>query len=70
VRQKRANINLNRKRRSKMAGFWEQFILTTVMGVLAGLKKSPANIPQFKTVLEHIIIDSCALLGVEAPALP
>jgi len=53
-----------------MAGFWEQFILTTVMGVLAGLKKSPANIPQFKTVLEHIIIDSCALLGVEAPALP
>lgn len=52
-----------------MGAFWEQFILTTVMGVLAGLKKSPASIPQFKTVLQHIVIDACELLGVTPPTM-
>lgn len=50
-----------------MAGFWEQFILTTVMGVLAGLKKSPAQVPALKTIIEHIVTDGCELLGVAPP---
>lgn len=50
-----------------MGSFWEQFILTTVMGVLAGLRKAPQNIPQFKNILQHIIIDACELLGVQPP---
>jgi hypothetical protein len=40
------------------------------MGVLAGLKKSPQNIPQFKTVLVHVLNDVCELLGVQPPVVP
>lgn len=47
--------------------FWEQFILTTMMGVLAGLKKDPTHVPAFRTTLIHIVTDACALLGVEPP---
>jgi hypothetical protein len=50
-----------------MASFWEQFILTAVMGILSGLKKTPANIPAFRTILQHIVVDSCELLGVTPP---
>lgn len=50
-----------------MGGFWEQFILTSVMGVLSGLKKSPANVPAFRTILQHIVIDACELLSVTPP---
>lgn len=50
-----------------MGSFWEQFILTTVMGVLAGLKKSPASVPALKSTLQHIITDACELLGVTPP---
>lgn len=53
-----------------MFGFWEQFILTTVLGVLAGLKKSPAQVPGLKTVLVHILNDLCAVLGVTPPEVP
>lgn len=51
-----------------MGSFWEQFILTAVMGILAGLKKSPANVPHFTTILQHIVTDACQLLKVEPPA--
>ena len=51
-------------------GFWEQFILTSVMGVLSGLKKSPADIPMFKTTLTHIVQDACELLSVQPPVIP
>ena len=50
--------------------FWEQFILTTVLGVLAGLKKSPTDIPGVKTVLVHILNDLCEVLGVQPPTVP
>ena len=50
-----------------MGSFWEQFILTAVMGILSGLKKTPNNVPQFKTVLQHIVIDACELLQVNPP---
>jgi hypothetical protein len=50
-----------------MGSFWEQFILTTVMGVLAGLRKSPNNVPQFRTILQHIVTDACTLLEVTPP---
>lgn len=53
-----------------MGSFWEQFILTTVMGVLAGFKKSPASVPQFATTLQHIVTDACELLGVAPPTFP
>lgn len=48
---------------------WEQIILTAVMGVLAGLKKSPQDVPKFKTVLVHIVTDVCELLGVQPPVI-
>lgn len=51
-----------------MGSFWEQFALSTAMGVLSALKKSPANIPAFKTTLQHIVTDACELLGVQPPA--
>lgn len=50
-----------------MNSFWENFILTTVLGVLSALKKSPQNVPAFKTTLQHIVVDACALLGVAPP---
>lgn len=50
--------------------FWESFILTTAMGVLAGLKKSPQNVPKFKEVLVHALNDICELLGVTPPTVP
>jgi len=53
-----------------MFSFWEQFILTTVLGVLSALKKSPANIPQLKIVLVHILNDLCEVLGVTPPTVP
>lgn len=53
-----------------MGSFWEQFILTTVLGVLAGLKKTPASIPALKTVLTHILDDLCEVLGVAPPTVP
>lgn len=49
---------------------WEQIILTAVMGVLAGLKKSPQDVPKFKAVLTHIVNDACELLGVQPPTIP
>lgn len=51
-----------------MASFWENFILTTVLGVLSGLKRNPLNAPQFRTVLQHIVVDACEILGVQPPA--
>ena len=50
--------------------FWEQFILTTVLGVLTMLKKDPSKIPAVKTVLVHILTDLCEVLGVQAPTVP
>jgi hypothetical protein len=50
--------------------FWEQFILTTVMGILAGLKKDPSKVPHLKTILTHIVNDICQLLGVTPPTIP
>lgn len=53
-----------------MFGFWEQFILNTTLGLLTSLKKSPQNIPMFKTILTHIVTDGCELLGVQPPTIP
>ena len=53
-----------------MENFWEQFILTTVMGILSALKKSPASVPVLKTVLVHVLNDVCEVLGVAAPTVP
>lgn len=53
-----------------MFSFWEQFVLSAVMGVLSGLKKTPQNIPAFKTILIHILQDVCELLGVAPPTVP
>jgi hypothetical protein len=53
-----------------MFNFWEQFVLNAVMGILAGLKKSPETVPHFKTILTHIMQDSCELLGVQPPVVP
>lgn len=53
-----------------MGSFWEQFILTTVMGVLSALKKDPSHVPQFKNTLVHILNDVCVLLGVTPPTVP
>jgi hypothetical protein len=50
--------------------FLENFVLTTVMGLLAGLKKAPASIPKLKTILVHVLNDVCEILGVEAPIVP
>ena len=51
-------------------GFWEQIILMSVMGVLSGFKKSPQDVPKFKTILVHILNDICELLGVAPPVVP
>lgn len=47
--------------------FWENFVLSSVLGIITSLRKSPSDIPKFQTVLIHIITDGCALLGVPAP---
>jgi hypothetical protein len=47
--------------------FWEQFVLNAAMGILAGFKKDPTKVPAFKTVLQHIVIDACELLGIAPP---
>ena len=52
------------------ANFWEQFILTTGLGILAGLKKTPANVPALKTVLVHVLNDVSEILGVTPPTVP
>jgi len=52
------------------ASFWENFILTTALGILSGLKKNPLNNPQVKTILQHIVIDACEILGVQPPTFP
>ena len=49
---------------------WEQIILMAVMGILAGLKKSPQDVPKFKSILVHILNDICELLGVAPPVVP
>lgn len=50
--------------------FWEQFILTTVLGVLSGLKKAPTQVPALKAILVNILNDLCEVLGVTAPTVP
>ena len=50
-----------------MSGFWESFILNNVLILLTGLKKSPDQVPAFKTVLQHIVVDACELLQVQPP---
>jgi hypothetical protein len=49
---------------------WEQIILTSALGVLAGLGKTPAQVPALKTILVHILNDLCTILGVTAPTVP
>jgi hypothetical protein len=51
-------------------GFWEQIILTSVMGILAAFKRSPQDVPKFKAILVHILTDICELLGVVPPVVP
>ena len=50
--------------------FWEQFIFSTVLGVLSALKRSPQDVPKFKAILVHILDDVCMLLGVTPPVVP
>ncbi|HTS07270.1 MAG TPA: hypothetical protein VMP68_16940 [Candidatus Eisenbacteria bacterium] len=49
---------------------WEQFILTTALGILSGLKKNPLNNPTVTMTLQHIVIDACEILGVQPPTFP
>ena len=49
---------------------WEQIILTAVLGILSGFKKSPQDVPKFKVVLVHILNDVCELLMVQPPSVP
>lgn len=50
-----------------MFGFWEQFVLHAVLGILAGLKRNPANAGAFRTILIHIVEDICVILQVAPP---
>jgi len=53
-----------------MASFLEQLGLSVVLALLSKLKKTPADVPGFKTVLEHIVTDACEVLGVAPPTMP
>lgn len=53
-----------------MLNFWEQFILSTVLGVLSSLKRNPTQIPAVKNILVHILDDLCVILGVTPPVVP
>jgi len=50
-----------------MFGFWENFILSTVLGVLAGLKRDPSKVPMLRNILIHIVDDICVILQVAPP---
>jgi len=50
--------------------FWEQFVLSAVVGVLTGLKKTPQQVPALKSVLVTILEATCELLGVAPPTVP
>ena len=53
-----------------MEALWEQLILSTALGVLTALGKTPEKIPVLKTILVHILNDLCQILGVTAPVVP
>jgi hypothetical protein len=50
--------------------FWENFILSALLGVLSALKRSPQDVPKFKSILVHVLDDVCFLLGVTPPQVP
>lgn len=53
-----------------MFSFWENFALSVVMSLLAGLKIDPSHLPKFKTTLVHILNDICIILQVQPPVVP
>lgn len=53
-----------------MFSFWEQFALSTFIALLAQLKRSPNDVPKFKSVLVHALDDICILLQVTPPTVP
>jgi hypothetical protein len=46
-----------------MSNFWEQFILTTALGVLNGLKKNPLKDPKVISILQDIQTDLTEILA-------
>lgn len=46
---------------------WEQVALNMALGVLSSMKRNPLKNPALVTVLQHIVIDACEILGVAPP---
>lgn len=53
-----------------MFDFFEQMAINTVLGIFASLKKNPLNNPKVTTVIQHVVVDGCEVLGVTPPTFP
>ena len=50
--------------------FWEQMAINIFLSILMQLKIDPSKSPKFKSVLVHVVMDSCEILGVTPPTIP